>query len=512
MESTKPRYIWIRLSLIAGALLGLLLLVQSIVGYIYVSRRLVVAELEKESHQQVRFLRRHARETGASDLPQLSELLDEVRRESGGKIAWIRMLNPGGEVLLQTGGPDETAFALQQLRLFQEDRNQFSQERNTAAGEVLATVHFFGPPPPPGPAGEGRFEPSDTRQGGRLDPRRSPNRALQSPNMRFLELAMSFDGAAAVFKPLRRNLVVACLAALALVVSMGLLLLRFPLYVRGKQLEEQLAVARQVQENLLPTNFPSEAKLDIAAECHPAYQVGGDFYDIFDVDHQRVALLLGDVSGKGLPSALLMGLLHGAVRSSRWINGSFAHEKSSTQLNDLLCSRTAPERFASLFWCYYDPEQEVLRYVNAGHLPPYVIRRSSNSGNGGPQSSELLEVERLREGGPVLGILPGVRYRQGQVIFRAGDLLVLYSDGVIEARNSLDEEFGEDRLLSVIEENIRRSPNEIRDEILHALRSFLGSKPPLDDVTLLLVRCGSYARDEVVHAALHKTSQPLPLM
>jgi sigma-B regulation protein RsbU (phosphoserine phosphatase) len=137
------------------------------------------------------------------------------------------------------------------------------------------------------------------------------------------------------------------------------------------------------------------------------------------------------------------------------------------------------ERFASLFWCYYEPESQLLRYVNAGHPPPILVRRKGEG---------ELEIQRLTEGGPVLGLLQGANYRQGQAVVGAGDLLVLFSDGVVEATNASGEQFDEDRLLAVILENSAGSAAEIREETLKRVRAFLGQEPAQDDLTLVVAR------------------------
>jgi len=178
-----------------------------------------------------------------------------------------------------------------------------------------------------------------------------------------------------------------------------------------------------------------------------------------------------------------MGLVHGAGRSSSWAGSRIEHEEASQKLNDLLCMRTAVERFASLFWCYYDPAENQLRYVNAGHLPPFVVT--------GANGSAEPRLERLEDGGPVLGVIPGAMYRQGSVEFRAGDMLVLYSDGVVEASNAANEEFGEERLARLVLANRKRPAIEIRDEILRQVRAFVGGEQFQDDLTLLVVRAGS---------------------
>jgi sigma-B regulation protein RsbU (phosphoserine phosphatase) len=197
-------------------------------------------------------------------------------------------------------------------------------------------------------------------------------------------------------------------------------------------------------------------------------------------------MVLGDVSGKGLPAALLMGVVQGAVRASSVTGAAAHHEQAAERLNHLLCMKTARERFVSLFWCYFDRRASVLRYVNAGHLPPLLVRREG----GGQQ-----KVIRLDSGGPVLGLLPGARYTQAEVRAEPGDLLVVFSDGILEAANSQDEEFGEAGVIASVERNWNRPPREVCGAILADVRAFLGKELPQDDQTLLVIRLDVAARE-----------------
>jgi sigma-B regulation protein RsbU (phosphoserine phosphatase) len=254
--------------------------------------------------------------------------------------------------------------------------------------------------------------------------------------------------------------------------------------VRGQQLEQQFAIARRVQADLLPGKLATFRDLECAGTCIPAWQVGGDFFDMFSAPRGRVALLLGDVSGKGLGAALVMSLLHGAIRCSDWTEPA-AHEAATEKLNAVLFDSTAKETFATLFWAYYDAP--LLHYVNAGHLPPMLLRASG-------------AVERLTEGGPVLGVIPDATFRQGVVQLEPGDLLVLYSDGVLEAADSTEQEFGEARLESIVSGRADAACNELCDDIVRGVRAF--SRGNLDDdLTLLLVRVRAGGRRETRLAA-----------
>jgi hypothetical protein len=458
----RSRHLWFKYLLVLGLLLGLLLLIQSILSYYQVSRILVNSELRREALQEAASLERSVRRLTIADLSEWSQVLDEIRQDSPKKIAWVRVMDSAGRTLIESGKSAGPPIAQEKLRSAIEGREPPSVIQESETGRVLTTII---------PLRFGRRQPTELRQ---PEMNRVPAQRL-GPYL--LEIALYWDSASAPFGRLRRNLIISCSAAFGLMASMVLVWFLFPQYVFGKQLEQQMDLARQVQRDLCPPSNTSFENLDFAAECVSAWQVGGDFYDVFGTDQGSIALLLGDVSGKGLPAAVLMGLILGAVRSSNWAAGKTEHEASTRRLSELLLSRTSGDRFASLFWGYYEPGTRVFRYLNAGHLPPMVFKRNGE-----------LESERLEEGGPVLGVLSAPTYRQGCIVLSPGDLAVLYSDGVVEAMNASEEEFGEDRLRTVIRENSAKSPAEIREEILKQVQSFLGEEQPQDDLTLVVAR------------------------
>jgi hypothetical protein len=353
--------------------------------------------------------------------------------------------------------PDQSK---QQLQLHQSKKEIIK----SPAGDILVVdsrLRLFGRPngpppsqPPPPPFGEG--------------------------GPVFSEIAIYVDGVTVNFNGLRQNLIVGCLGAVALLVSMAMIAILFGRYIKARQLEQQLELARSVQNDLLPANNGAIASenLDFAAAFLPAATVGGDFYDVFTAADAPVSIVLGDVAGKGISAALLMGVLHGAIRSMRWTRSAVDQEDASKWLNQFLCEKTAREKFVSLFWAYFLPETGLLQYVNAGHLPPLLVRA-----NGGAQS-----VERLETGGPVLGLLPQAQYRSGVTQVDAGDILVIFSDGVCEATNSKDEEFGEARISEIVRRNIKLAPQEICNSVLTEVKTFLGDLKAHDDQTLLIVR------------------------
>jgi sigma-B regulation protein RsbU (phosphoserine phosphatase) len=293
-----------------------------------------------------------------------------------------------------------------------------------------------------------------------------------------IEIALYRDSLSAPFARLRRNALVSASAALTLLVSLLLIALRFGGYVRGKQLEVQVNLARQVQRDLLPGADLPPAGVDVAAECLPASRVGGDFYDIVRLPGGRFAFLVGDVSGQGIAAALLMGLIHGAMSGPPWGVSEDEADRAAV-LNQLLLTKSSSERFASLFWCSFDPASGRLRYINAGHPPPLWLRR---------REGEAPAIQRLTNGGPVLGLLEDAVYRVESIPASAGDLLILFSDGLVDATNDRDEFFGEDRLIAVAQRSVHLPARAICDAILSQANTFSAGRPIEDDRTLLVVR------------------------
>jgi hypothetical protein len=315
---------------------------------------------------------------------------------------------------------------------------------------------------------------------GRGGPGRGPGGPL-------IESAIYLNGISVSFAPLLLPLGVGSTAAIALLGAVVLIGLRFPSYMSGKQYEEELALARRVQNDLFPRDGVPTSSLEFAARFIPSRQVGGDLYDIFETDDRGVAIVLGDVSGKGLSAALLMGVVQGAVRTSSDSGLATHHEYAAERLNHLLCMKTARERFVSLFWCYLNPEGNRLSYINAGHLPAMLVRERFGRA----------DIWRLEQGGgPVLGVLPGASYRQAEVDIEPGDLLVIFSDGVSEATNAEGAEFGEEGIVESVTRVWQNSAAGVCDGILADVRRFLGDMPPHDDQTLLVVRLAHVAKSD----------------
>jgi sigma-B regulation protein RsbU (phosphoserine phosphatase) len=233
----------------------------------------------------------------------------------------------------------------------------------------------------------------------------------------------------------------------------------------------ELAEALKIQQRLLPQQVPQIDGWEIAASWQPASGVGGDCFDAIRFGESRLALSIADVVGKGIPAALLMSNLQAAVRA-------FASEATEPQalcqqVNRILCGNIAEGRFISFFYCVLDAPSGVLTYTNAGHYLPMLVRADGS-------------VERLGEGGPVLGVVADAEYEQAHVALNAGDRVVLFTDGLTEARDSADEEFGEPRLQEAAVQHRACSAPALQARLTDAVATFTGGRLQ-DDATLIVL-------------------------
>jgi serine phosphatase RsbU (regulator of sigma subunit) len=239
-----------------------------------------------------------------------------------------------------------------------------------------------------------------------------------------------------------------------------------------QKMNEEIKLASQIQIGLLPTEKPQIPGYDIAGKSIPAQVVGGDYFDFIAVDDRRVALCLGDVSGKGLPAALLMANVQATLRGQTLTADSA--QGCIQRCNRLLYRSTSSEKFVTLFYGILDRERHALCFTNAGHENPFLVTEAGTS--------------RLTDGGVVLSILEEFPYQEATVDLRPGDLLVIFSDGITEAINPAQELFGEERLGAVIAEHRMATAQELIERIVAAVRAYAGTAPQTDDMTLLVVK------------------------
>jgi len=239
--------------------------------------------------------------------------------------------------------------------------------------------------------------------------------------------------------------------------------------------EHEIAEAKAIQENLLPREIPQMAGYGIASSWQSAGAVGGDYFDVLPLGEEALGLCIADVAGKGIPAALLMSNLQAAVRGLS--SPSLGPDLLCNSLNSLVWRNTHTDRFITLFYAQLDGPARRLRYANAGHNAPFLVHADGSH-------------ERLREGGGVLGVFAEQSYALGTVQLASGDRLVLFTDGVTEACNPEGEEFGELRLLSLLEEHRTLPAGALQEQILAAISEFTGGHRT-DDATLLVVAVGA---------------------
>ncbi|MFQ5649265.1 MAG: PP2C family protein-serine/threonine phosphatase [bacterium] len=248
------------------------------------------------------------------------------------------------------------------------------------------------------------------------------------------------------------------------------------LYEQEKQLlkiERELEMARSIQTRLLPKESPRVQGFDIAGASYAARDVGGDYFDFIELDNGNWCIALGDVSGKGIPAALLMSHLQATVRNQALSNDKFSDCVAKT--NDFLYRHTEGNKFVTMFGGILDPKRKTFSYVNAGHNFPYHLQR-----NGKAVSLEV--------GGLVMGMMPGCLYEQDEIELESGELVVIYSDGVTEAENAIEEMFGTERFTDLLMANKQKTAGEIVTEIYRTVKQFEANAEQDDDITVVVVK------------------------
>jgi len=238
-----------------------------------------------------------------------------------------------------------------------------------------------------------------------------------------------------------------------------------------RALEKELALAHQIQQQLLPKELPQSTNLDVASINIPCRNVGGDYFDYMLFEDGRTGVVIGDVSGKGIPAALLMSTLQGIFYAQAFSSQGTA--ETVTKVNRYLVARSLENSYLTAFYCVISPLGQLM-YTNAGHNPPLLLRASG-------------EVVPLAPCGPALGIASGARWSDADARFEPGDTLAIYTDGIVEARDATRRFFGVDRLVAAVRRPAR-SARDVRQNVLRDLAAHTGGGTPHDDMTLLIVR------------------------
>ncbi len=240
-----------------------------------------------------------------------------------------------------------------------------------------------------------------------------------------------------------------------------------------QRMEKDLEIARNIQKNLLPKSIPQLTNLSIAAYNSSARIVGGDFYDVVKIDEDRIIIAIADVSGKGVPAALLMANLQAFLKSV--YKQKLSLDTATDLINDLVTENTTNGSFVTFFWCEFNNSSKQLTYVNAGHNPPLLIRKG--------------EIKKLKKGGMVLGFLPTtIPYISETIQLESHDVIVLFTDGITEAMNKNFEEYSDERLEELTMAICSYEPDEILEKIKDNVNLYISGAEQSDDITCLILK------------------------
>lgn len=251
-----------------------------------------------------------------------------------------------------------------------------------------------------------------------------------------------------------------------------LLIIIAEIFRQGALMKRDIETAREIQFELVPDPHFEEGNVSVYSQMRPANTVGGDYYDIIPLEPGRVAVVLGDVSGKGMPAALLMSLLQGSLKAL--ISAGFRGAELVAKLNTSLCRNTPGNKMVTMFYGELDTGTGDMLYVNAGHNAPFLMRA-----DGG--------MDRLQSTGTVLGVLEEISFEEGRLVLHDGDTMLLFTDGLSEAFNAREEEFGEARLLGSLQRLHPSEPRAFVESLVTEVTRFCHPAHPTDDMTLMLL-------------------------
>ena len=244
--------------------------------------------------------------------------------------------------------------------------------------------------------------------------------------------------------------------------------------IEKERLEEEMRLASQIQQNLLPRKIPTLPGIEVAAFNRPSREVGGDYFDVIKLDETRLLTMVADVTGKGVPASLLMANLQACLHVMLPMDLSL--EETTAHMNRVICENTDFDKFITSFIGVVDVQAHAYRYVNAGHNPPMHFRKSG-------------EVALLEKGGLLLGVMKNMPYERGTAGLEAGDVLVLFTDGVTEAMSPDEEEYGEERLEPLVRDRLDASAQAILDAIYADVLRFTHDPASLsDDLTMIVIK------------------------
>jgi sigma-B regulation protein RsbU (phosphoserine phosphatase) len=439
----RPASFWFKTAAAIGAVMAVLLVVDTVFAYRYVRARFARDEGYLRAVEEVSSLEHEIRREHIDTIASLERVLRETREDRGDEMAWIRVLTAGNEVEASSGTVEPHVMPAADGT---GRSGRVSVVQDSSRGEILIA----------------------------LLPMKQPLQLSAVPDeQRMVEVALFLRTEEGLLHPLGRNLLISTAAAMLLLGSVLILVVRLPAYVKGRALESELQLARVVQQKLLPHS--GDGDIEFAGECVPAGEVGGDFYDVFRTDAGETVVVLADVSGKGMQAALRMGVARGAIRAFIAANGGNSRlDQMAGRLNQLLKEGNSAQ-FVTLFWGIYNPWRHDFRYVNAGHPAPFL---ASSSG----------ELRRLETGGPVVGLLSKASYEEEYIRLDDDETLIVCSDGLLEATSPEGEDFGDSQLAPLVRASIGMAPRVVLESLLKAATGFIAEGQFQDDLTILVAK------------------------
>lgn len=239
----------------------------------------------------------------------------------------------------------------------------------------------------------------------------------------------------------------------------------------------ELNAAKQIQNGLLPKTLPSNEIIDVAAHSTLPDEVGGDFYDFFEIDSNKYGIIIGDASGKGFPAAMLISQIQAIIKSDLSLNRTIA--QTIHLINSYMNTYSSAKYFATLFYGILDLNKNELSYINAGHNFPIIFNRTSDS-------------TFLKTTGPALGLMQNASYDQLKIDIVDKGLLFLYTDGLTERMDSNSNQFGEERIIEILNNNRNEDAKEIIKEVTESVKSFSNDQVEIDDTTFMVVKIKNY--------------------
>ena len=243
--------------------------------------------------------------------------------------------------------------------------------------------------------------------------------------------------------------------------------------IEQEKMKKELALAAQIQQDLLPKNNPEYSNYEIVGTNIPCFQVGGDYYDFVEIDQDRVGIVIADVSGKGVSSSLVMASLRGAIHSE--VHKGYSIENMAANLNKFVHESTSPNCFITFFFCELDTSTGELVYVNSGHNPPIILDKKK-------------KPRRLETCGLCLGMFPDQAYEVKRTSLNHGDIAILYTDGFTEIRNKANQELEEKGLIQLLKKHTNLAANDLMGKICTEVESFGEGASQMDDMTLVIIK------------------------